>query len=76
MNAWIGEINVWLYGIASASAGAIVMLIRKINTSEKQIDLLRQEISIREEYNKEKIGRIEGSLSEIRTDIKLLIGKE
>jgi uncharacterized membrane protein (DUF106 family) len=70
---WIGEINTWLYGIASASVGAIIVLVRKINTNEKQIELLKREIATREEFRKERDEEIKGQLKELRSDVKALM---
>jgi hypothetical protein len=73
MSEWIGEVNTWLYGIASAAVGAVVVLIRKINTNEKQIELLKQEIATREEFRRERDNEIKGQLSELRSDVKVLM---
>jgi hypothetical protein len=73
MNEWISEINVWLYGIASGAVGAIIVLVRKINTNEKQIDLLKAEIATREEFRKERDEEIKGQLAELRSDVKALM---
>jgi uncharacterized membrane protein (DUF106 family) len=73
MQDWVGEINTWLYGIASASIGAIFVLVRKINTNEKQIELLKKEIATREEFRKERDEEIKGQLAELRSDVKALM---
>lgn len=73
MNDWISEINVWLYGLASACVGAIIVLVRKIHTNEKQIEMLKQEIATREEFRRERDNEIKGQLAELRSDIKALM---
>lgn len=73
MSEWFGEINTWLYGIASGAVGAVIVLVRKINTNEKQIDLLKQEIATREEFRKERDEEIKGQLAELRSDVKALM---
>lgn len=72
MPSWL-DINVWLYGVVSGLIAAIVILIRKVLTNEKQIDLLRQTLSDREVYRKERDERLDDQLSEIRNDIKALM---
>jgi len=61
-----------VYGVASSAAFGIVYLIRKINTNEKQIDLLKAEIALREEYRKARDEALNAQLSEIRDDVKQL----
>lgn len=73
MNEWVGELNVWLYGIVSSLLGAVVVLVRKINTNEKQIEMLKQEIATREEYRKERDEQIKDQLAELRSDVKSLM---
>ena len=73
MSEWFGEINTWLYGIASSLVGATIILVRKINTNEKQIDLLKQEIATREGFRKERDEELRGQLAEIRSDVKALM---
>ena len=73
MYDWISEINTWLYGIASGAVGAVIVLIRKINTNEKQIDLLKAEIATREEFRRERDEEIKGQLAELRSDVKALM---
>ena len=73
MNDWISEINTWLYGIASTSVGAIFVLARKIITNEQQINLLKQEISVRKEYEKDRDAKIEEQIKELRQDVKALV---
>ncbi len=70
------DISVYLYGVLSTLATAVIILVRKVLTNEKQIEMLKQEIALREVYNKDTRDRIESSLTEIRTDIKLLMGKD
>lgn len=76
MSDWISELNTWVYGVASAAAVGIVTLIRKINTNEKQITLLKQEIALREEYRKARDEAFNAQLSEIRDDVKQLTRTE
>lgn len=70
------DISVYLYGVISTLATAVVILVRKVLTNEKQLELLKQEITLREQHNKEVRDKIDSSLTEIRTDIKLLMGKD
>lgn len=76
MSDWISELNTWVYGVASSAAFGIVYLIRKINTNEKQITLLKQEIALREEYRKARDETLNNQLSEIRDDVKQLMGNK
>lgn len=70
------DISVYLYGVISTLATAVIILVRKVLTNEKQLELLKQEIALREQHNKEVRDKIDASLTEIRTDIKLLMGKD
>jgi hypothetical protein len=70
------DINTWLYWIATSLAASVVFLIRKVLTNERQIELLQKEIALRESHNREKFNSINEGLSEIRSDIKQLIGRE
>lgn len=63
------EINTWLYGVASALAGFVVILIRKVFTNEKQIELLKQQIN----FQKEQFTDLQNDLKEVRDDVKALI---
>jgi hypothetical protein len=69
----------WLNGlytaIVAAVVGAFSLLVRKILTSEKKIEVLEKEIATRNEYRLLKDIEINDALDEIRSDIKLLIGK-
>jgi hypothetical protein len=69
---WINSI---FAAIATAVVGAFVLLVRKILTSEKKIEVLEKEIATRNEYRLLKDIEINDALDEIRSDIKLLIGK-
>lgn len=75
MNFGISEINTWLYGLATGLLAGVIYLLRKITTNEKQIEMLRAEISMREEYREKRDVSIDSQLSEIRDDIKSIIRK-
>lgn len=75
MNDWISEINVWLYGIVSGLIAGIIWLLRKVNTNEAQIELLKKEIELRTEAAKDSEAEIKAHLSEMRSDIKSLMSK-
>lgn len=70
------NLNAWLYGIASALAGFVVLLIRKVLTNERQLELLKQQLNIQEENRKERDSQIQSQLSELRTDIKIIMREE
>lgn len=63
----------WLYGVASALVGLVVVLVRKVLTNEKQIALLQQQLVVQEKYGKERDDKIENTLQELRTDVKILM---
>ena len=70
------DLNMYVYGVISALATGVVLLVRKVITNEKQIDLLRQEITIRNEAYQEANKEMKEQLSEIRSDVKqLMAGK-
>jgi hypothetical protein len=75
VSEWISEINTWAYGIATAIGAGAFALVRKIITNERQIDLLKAEITVREEYRKQRDEAINAQLSEIRDDVKQLMVK-
>ena len=58
-----------------AVAGAVAFLVRKVLTNDKQIALLEAEIKQRNETRIERDNNLDDQLSEIRMDIKRLIGK-
>lgn len=74
MSEWMSELNTWVYGIATAITAGAVGLIRKIITNERQIELLKAEITVREEYRKQRDEAFNSQLSEIRDDVKQLMG--
>jgi len=73
MTDMISEINTWIYGIVSAIVIGIVGLVRRLITNEKQIELLKKEIAMREEYRVQRDDRLDSHMLEMRTDIKLLM---
>lgn len=68
-------INTAIGTIFAALSAFVAFLIRKILTNEKRISLLEAEIEQRDEYRKERDLFLNEQLSEIRDDIKRLIGK-
>lgn len=73
MNALWSELNTWAYGAVSALVLGIIALVRRLITNEKQIELLKTEIKMREEYRHLHDQRLDANMQEMRTDIKLLI---
>lgn len=71
----IGDWSTWMYGLISGLVAGVIYLIRKINTNEKQIELLKQEIGIREETRLRSETEIKEHLRELRDDIKSLMHK-
>ena len=67
------DINNWVYGLVTALISGVIILIRKVVTNEKQIQLLEADIKRREEYNREKFEEIKIQLTEVKQDIKELI---
>lgn len=76
MNRLWEDLNMYVYGVISALATGVVLLVRKVITNERQIDLLRQEITLRNETYQEANKEMKEQLSEIRADVKqLMAGK-
>ena len=73
MDKFWEDINMYVYGVISALATGVVLLVRKVITNERQIDLLRQEITIRNESYNQAYGELKEQLSEIRLDVKQLM---
>lgn len=81
---WWTQLNNFIYVVMGAIVGAFVLLVRKILTNEKEIELLKAEIKQRNE-NREKYDEnlsrelaenradINAQLSEIRHDVKNLL---
>lgn len=67
------ELNVYIYGLVSALITGVVILIRKVITNEKQIELLKQHITQQENFSLERNDDIKAQLSEIRSDVKQLM---
>lgn len=67
------DLNMYVYGVISALATGVVLLVRKVITNERQIDLLRQEITLRNETYQEANKEMKEQLSEIRADVKQLM---
>lgn len=72
---WWESLNNFIYIVMGAVAGAVAFLVRKVLTNDKQIALLEAEIKQRNETRIERDNNLDDQLSEIRTDIKRLIGK-
>ena len=72
---WWESLNNFIYIVMGAVAGAVAFLVRKVLTNDKQIALLEAEIKQRNETRIERDNNLDDQLSEIRTDIKHLIGK-
>ena len=67
------DLNMYVYGVISALATGVVLLVRKVITNERQIDLLRQEITLRNETYQEANNEMKEQLSEVRADVKQLM---
>lgn len=67
------ELNVYIYGLVSALITGVVILVRKVITNEKQIELLKQHITQQENFSLERNDDIKAQLSEIRSDVKQLM---
>lgn len=52
------------------------MLVRKILTNEKQLELLKQQLALQEENRKERDAVIQSQLSELRDDVKEIMRKD
>lgn len=72
---WWESLNNFIYIVMGAVAGAVAFLVRKVLTNDKQIALLEAEIKQRNETRIERDENLDNQLSEIRSDIKHLIGK-
>lgn len=72
---WWESLNNFIYIVMGAVAGAVAFLVRKVLTNDKQIALLEAEIKQRNETRIERDNNLDDQLSEIRMDIKHLIGK-
>ena len=82
--SWWTQLNNFLYIVMGSVVGAFVLLIRKVFTNEKEIELLKAEIKQRNEARREldeklkdelaeNRDNINSQLSEIRHDIKNLL---
>lgn len=69
------DIRQFYVTILVSVAGGVGFLIRKIFTSERQIELLKQELRQLQEDRKEHDGSMDSQLSEIRHDIKSLLSR-
>ena len=72
---WWASLNNLIYVVTGALVGAITFLVRKVLTNDKEIALLKNDLEQRNEQRKERDDVINDQLSEIRSDIKRLIGK-
>lgn len=82
--SWWTQLNNFLYIVMGSVVGAFVLLIRKVFTNEKKIELLKAEIKQQNETRKdldeklrielsENRENIDTQLAEIRHDIKNLL---
>lgn len=62
MDSFWDNMNMWLYGIASALFAGCVFLVRKVFTADKKIALLEQQLV-----------NIVDDVKEMKDDVKLLI---
>jgi uncharacterized membrane protein (DUF106 family) len=67
------DIRQFYVTIMVSIAGGIGFLIRKIFTSERQIELLKQELKSLQESRQNNDKDLKGQLSEMRHDIKSLL---
>ena len=67
------NMNIYIYGLLTALFTGILMLIRKVLTNERQIELLKQHINQQEAFSLERNTDIKNQLSEIRDDVKQLM---
>lgn len=67
------DISAWLLWAVAGIVTGIIILVRRIFTNERQIELLKQEMLNREKYRIETDARIAAQLLELRTDIKTLM---
>lgn len=67
------DIRQFYVTIMVSIAGGVGFLIRKIFTSERQIELLKQELKSLQESRQNNDKDLKGQLSEIRHDIKNLL---
>lgn len=72
MTGW-ENFNVYIYGLLSALFTGILLLVRKVITNEKQIELLKQHIAQQETFNQQRNQDIKDQLIEIRSDVKQLM---
>jgi hypothetical protein len=59
------NLNMWLYGVVTALITGVMILVRKVFTNERQIDLLTQKLEMFEE-----------DVGEMKSDIKELLKRE
>lgn len=71
----LDHFNQFLYAAYAAIIGAVVLLIRKVLTNEKQIELLKSKLDERDVTRRERDDFINDQLYELRMDVKKLIGK-
>jgi hypothetical protein len=67
------NVNIYIYGLLTALFSGILLLIRKVLTNERQIELLKQHIQQQEAFSLERNREIKEQLSEIRGDVKQLM---
>lgn len=67
MSQWIEYVGYFVNALIIALVGAIVALVRKVFTNEKEIAMLAQKLKA--------VDRIEEEVRELRTDIKDILFK-
>lgn len=66
---WWTQLNNFIYVVMGAIVGAFVLLVRKILTNEKKIELLEAEIKQRNESREKYDANLSRELAENREDI-------
>lgn len=66
---WWTQLNNFIYVVMGAIVGALVLLVRKILTNEKKIELLEAEIKQRNESREKYDANLSRELAENREDI-------
>lgn len=66
---WWTQLNNFIYVVMGAIVGAFVLLVRKILTNEKKIELLEVEIKQRNESREKYDANLSRELAENREDI-------
>lgn len=75
MDRILGDISNWTYYVITGLVTSVIWLIRKVLTNERQVELLKKEIEIRNDHHKEIMAEIRSQLTELRADVKSAIGR-